>query len=72
MPYIFDGHNDLAWAVRELCGYDLDAIDLANGTERLQTDLPRLRRGGGCPVLVGVRAVLTHRGLGCLGDAGAG
>ncbi len=46
MPYIFDGHNDLAWAVRELCGYDLDAIDLANGTERLQTDLPRLRRGG--------------------------
>lgn len=44
--YIFDGHNDLAWAVRELCGYDLEAIDLANGTERLQTDLPRLRRGG--------------------------
>ena len=43
--YIFDGHNDLAWAVRELCGYDLDAIDLSTGVERLQTDLPRLRKG---------------------------
>jgi len=45
-PYIFDGHNDLAWAVRELCGYDLGAIDLTIGVDRLQTDLPRLRRGG--------------------------
>ncbi len=44
--YIFDGHNDLAWAVRELCAYDLDAIDLDTGDGRLQTDLPRLRRGG--------------------------
>jgi membrane dipeptidase len=44
--YVFDGHNDLAWAVRELCAYDLDAIDLLRGEPRLQTDLPRLRRGG--------------------------
>lgn len=43
---VFDGHNDLPWAVRELCGYDLDALDLHGGEPRLQTDLPRLRRGG--------------------------
>lgn len=43
--YIFDGHNDLAWAVRELCAYDLDSIDLLTGAEALQTDLPRLRKG---------------------------
>lgn len=42
---VFDGHNDLAWAVRELCGYDLEAVDLRGGEPRLQTDLPRLRRG---------------------------
>jgi membrane dipeptidase len=41
-----DGHNDLAWAMRELCGYDLDAVDLAGGEPRLQTDLPRLAAGG--------------------------
>ncbi len=44
--YIFDGHNDLAWAVRELCSYDLDAVDLLTGADDLQTDLPRLRSGG--------------------------
>jgi membrane dipeptidase len=41
-----DGHNDLAWAMRELCGYDLSAVDLAGGEPRLQTDLPRLAAGG--------------------------
>jgi membrane dipeptidase len=44
MPLV-DGHNDLAWAVRELCGYDLERVDLAGGEPRLHTDLPRLRRG---------------------------
>jgi membrane dipeptidase len=42
---LVDGHNDLAWAMRELCGYDLDAVDLAAGEPRLHTDLPRLRAG---------------------------
>ncbi len=45
-PWVVDGHNDLAWAMRELCGYDLDAVDLAGGEARLQTDLGRLAAGG--------------------------
>ncbi|MDP9443485.1 MAG: dipeptidase, partial [Actinomycetota bacterium] len=43
---LVDGHNDLPWAMRELCGYDLDAVDLATHQPRLHTDLPRLRAGG--------------------------
>jgi membrane dipeptidase len=45
-PWVMDGHNDLAWAVRELCAYDFDAVALETGDERLQTDLPRLHAGG--------------------------
>ncbi len=44
--YILDGHNDLPWAMRELTGYDLDRADLSTGVPELQTDIPRLRRGG--------------------------
>jgi membrane dipeptidase len=44
--WVMDGHNDLAWAMRELCSYDLDAVDLVDGEPRLQTDIPRLRAGG--------------------------
>jgi membrane dipeptidase len=44
--WVMDGHNDLAWAMRELCSYDFDAVDLVGGEPRLQTDLPRLRAGG--------------------------
>lgn len=43
---VMDGHNDLAWAMRELCGYDLDRVDLRASVPQLQTDLPRLRAGG--------------------------
>jgi membrane dipeptidase len=43
---LVDGHNDLAWAMRRLCDYDLDAVDLVAGEPRLHTDLPRLRQGG--------------------------
>ena len=42
---LVDGHNDLAWAHRELAGYDLDAVDIALPQPALQTDLPRLRAG---------------------------
>ena len=45
-PYIFDGHNDLPWAMRRLNGYDLDKADLRTGVAELQTDIPRLRSGG--------------------------
>jgi membrane dipeptidase len=43
---VVDGHNDLPWRLRELCGYDLAAVDLVNGEPRVCTDLPRLRAGG--------------------------
>ncbi|HET7325711.1 MAG TPA: dipeptidase [Nocardioidaceae bacterium] len=42
---MIDGHNDLAWAMRELADYDLDAVDLLAGEPRLHTDLPRLAEG---------------------------
>jgi len=42
---LVDGHNDLAWAHRELAGYDLAAVDVAQPQPRLQTDIPRLRTG---------------------------
>ena len=45
-PYVMDGHNDLAWAMRELCDYDLAAVDPVGGAPQLQTDLPRLAQGG--------------------------
>ncbi len=44
--YVFDGHNDLPWAMRDEFGYDLDAVDLLGGTDKLNTDIPRLRAGG--------------------------
>ncbi|WP_327677549.1 dipeptidase [Kitasatospora sp. NBC_00458] len=44
---VVDGHNDLPWAMRELAGYDLDALDLAaDQSARLHTDLARLDAGG--------------------------
>jgi membrane dipeptidase len=43
---IVDGHNDLPWAMRELCGYDLDRVDLTQSVPQLHTDVPRLRAGG--------------------------
>jgi membrane dipeptidase len=43
---LVDGHNDLAWAMREAVGYDLDALDLTIRGNRTQTDLVRLREGG--------------------------
>jgi membrane dipeptidase len=45
---VVDGHNDLPWAHRTRVRYDFDALDIAHDTsaEGLQTDIPRLRRGG--------------------------
>lgn len=42
---LIDGHNDLPIAFYELCGYDLDAVDLSGSVPKLHTDLPRLRAG---------------------------
>jgi len=43
---VFDGHNDLAWALRERGGSDLASTDLRQPVPAMHTDLPRLRRGG--------------------------
>ena len=47
---VIDGHNDLAWALRNRFGPDaravLAGIDLTQPQPDLHTDLPRLRRGG--------------------------
>ena len=45
-PYVLDGHNDLPWAIRDLCSYDLVRADLAEPVPDLQTDIGRLRAGG--------------------------
>jgi membrane dipeptidase len=42
---VFDGHNDLPWALRTR-GYDLRATDMADRQPGLHTDIPRLRAGG--------------------------
>jgi membrane dipeptidase len=48
---VFDGHNDIAWALRKAAGDgaagpDPAAIDISQPVQFLQTDLPRLARGG--------------------------
>lgn len=44
---VFDGHNDLAWALREQVRYDLDSRDIdRDQSGLLHTDLARLRQGG--------------------------
>ncbi|NNG34964.1 dipeptidase [Nakamurella aerolata] len=42
---VFDGHNDLPYALRKR-GYDLDATDIALNQPELHTDIERLRDGG--------------------------
>lgn len=42
---VFDGHNDLPFALRKH-GYDLSANDIAASTAQFHTDIPRLRAGG--------------------------
>jgi membrane dipeptidase len=43
---LIDGHNDLAWKIREQFGADPGRVDLAAPVPGTHTDLPRLRRGG--------------------------
>jgi membrane dipeptidase len=43
---VLDGHNDLPWTLRVADELDLDTTDLAGPVATIQTDLPRLRRGG--------------------------
>jgi membrane dipeptidase len=43
---LIDGHNDLAWAMRQQYDADLDAVDLTAVVADLHTDLKRLEAGG--------------------------
>lgn len=43
---LIDGHNDLPWRIRKLAGSSFDTLDLALPQDQLQTDIPRLRKGG--------------------------
>lgn len=46
---VFDGHNDLAWEIRQKYAAKVESIDLSKDTaalpDPLQTDIPRLRKG---------------------------
>jgi membrane dipeptidase len=42
---VIDGHNDLAWEIRDMHGAKVESLDLATDTRPLQTDIPRLRKG---------------------------
>jgi microsomal dipeptidase-like Zn-dependent dipeptidase len=46
---VIDGHNDLAWEIRDLHDAKVETVDLSVDTARLpnplQTDIPRLRKG---------------------------
>ncbi|RZM32631.1 MAG: membrane dipeptidase, partial [Sphingomonas sp.] len=46
---VIDGHNDLAWEIRDLHDAKVEAVNLSVDTARLpnplQTDIPRLRKG---------------------------
>jgi membrane dipeptidase len=43
---VFDGHNDIAWALRNKADYDLDRMDIAQHQPDLHTDIGRWRAGG--------------------------
>jgi membrane dipeptidase len=43
--FVFDGHNDLPWEVRQRASGSFDKADLAVGVPRFHTDIPRLRVG---------------------------
>ena len=43
--FVFDGHNDLPWELRESAGGSFDKADIAIGVPKFHTDIPRLRKG---------------------------
>jgi membrane dipeptidase len=63
---VFDGHNDLAWELRQRVRYDFDALDIAHDqtSTGLHTDLPRLRAGGVAAQYWSVYAACTPDGDG--------
>jgi gamma-glutamyltranspeptidase/glutathione hydrolase len=43
---VIDGHNDLPWKLRSEGDFSLKKFDLTQVQKNLETDLPRLRKGG--------------------------
>ncbi len=43
--FVWDGHNDLPWALREKASGSLDRMDISQRQPSLHTDIPRLRAG---------------------------
>src|SRR5262245_44719363 len=43
--FVFDGHNDLPWRMREKDDLSFRVVDLRKHQKDLHTDLPRLRKG---------------------------
>ncbi len=43
---VWDGHNDLPWAMRLQAASDFDRMDVGSAVATTHTDLPRLRAGG--------------------------
>ena len=38
LDVVIDGHNDLAWAMRQRCDYDLSMVDLSQSVPGIHTD----------------------------------
>jgi membrane dipeptidase len=43
--YVFDGHNDLPWAIRNKAASSFEKLDIATHQPSLHTDIPRLKLG---------------------------
>ncbi len=43
---LIDGHNDMPWEIRKQGSRTFEGLDIAEHQESLQTDIPRLRKGG--------------------------
>lgn len=43
--FVFDGHNDVPWRLRELDDLSFRIIDLEKPQKEMHTDIPRLRQG---------------------------
>jgi membrane dipeptidase len=43
---VIDGHNDMPWEIRTSGSSSFDKLDISQPQPKLQTDIPRLRKGG--------------------------
>ncbi|MAT68652.1 MAG: hypothetical protein CMJ58_03935 [Planctomycetaceae bacterium] len=43
---VIDGHNDMPWEIRSQAGGSLAKLDISQDQPTLQTDIPKLHRGG--------------------------